>query len=340
MYTLRSTISKTIAAILALGLLAGCGGAAKPDAAQTQLAAANTESKPVTLKIGQIPTIDGLPFWVAEQKGYYQQEGVSVELVTFKSANERDAAIQSGAIDGMLADLIATSTMLASGTEVHMTSIGLGVTKEEGPIAIVAAPGSGITSLAQLKGQQIGISTNSMMHYVTEQLLAEAGMKPEEVKLTNITSIPVRFEALMSGQIKAACLPDPLLSLAVAKGAKVLANDANAKNNLSQSVIDFTGKAIKEKADGISRFFKAYNHAVADIKANPNSFKDVLVAKANLPKEIVDVYQVVPFSVAQAPKQEDVERVVQWLLDKQILKPEAKAKVTYQQLVDTSLLPK
>lgn len=331
---MRYTFAKAIASVLALGLLAGCGTQSATTA--NQPAVTTTAATPVTLKIGQLPTIDGLPFWVADQKGYYKAEGVNVELVTFKSANERDAAIMSGAIDGMLADLVASSTLLASGTKVQVASVGLGVTKEEGPVGIVAAPGSGITDLTQLKGQQVGLSTNSMMQYVAEKLLEEKGIKPAEVALTNIPSIPVRFESLLSGKIKAAALPDPLLSLAIAKGAKLVASDVNAKDNLSQSVIDFTGKAIAEKADGITRFFRAYNHAVADIKANPNSFKEVLVAQANLPKEIVDSYQVVPFSVAQAPQQADVERIVQWLLDKQILK----TKVTYQDLVNTTVLPK
>jgi NitT/TauT family transport system substrate-binding protein len=243
----------------------------------------------------------------------------------------------SGAIDGMLADLISSSTLLGTGAaKVQITSLALGATKEEGPIAIVAAPNSGITDLTQLKGQEIGISTNSMMHYTADKLLEEAGVKPSEVKYANTPNIPVRFETLMSGQLKAAVLPDPLLSLAISKGAKLLASDVNAKVNLTQSVITFSQKSIAEKADGLTRFFKAYNHAVADIKANPNSFKDVLVKQANLPKEIVDSYQVVPFSPAQAPKQDDVERVEQWLVDKQILK----AKLTFQELVNTSVLPK
>jgi NitT/TauT family transport system substrate-binding protein len=290
----------------------------------------------VTLKIGQIPTIDGLPFWVADQKGYYKAEGVNVELTTFKSAQERDTAISSGAIDGMLADMVSSSILLSSGTKVQITSLALGATKQEGPIAIVAAPNSGLTDIAQLKGKELGLSTNSFMQFVADKLLAEKGIKPSEVTYSNLPSIPVRFEALMSGKLTAAVLPDPLLSLAISKGAKVLVTDVDASVNLSQSVIPFTQKAITEKGDAITRFFKAYNRAVADIKADPNSFKDVLVKQANLPQEIVSSYQVVPFSPAQTPKQEDVERVLQWLNEKQILK----TKVTYQDLVNTTVLPK
>lgn len=328
---MRHILAKSIAALLAIGLLAGCTTKPAPQAGDTKLKRA-----PVTLNIGQIPTIDGLPFWVAEQKGYYEAEGLDVKLVTFKSANERDAAIMSGAIDGMLADLISSSTLVGSGTKVNVTSLALGATKEEGPIAIVAAPNAGITDLSGLKGKSLGISTNSMMHYTADMLLKEAGVNPAEVTYANTPNIPVRFEALMSGQLEAAVLPDPLLSLAIAKGAKLLASDVNAKVNLTQSVITFRTQAIQEKADSLTGFFRAYNKAVADIKADPNSFKEVLVKQANLPQEIVQAYQVVPFSPAQPPKQEDVERVVEWLMEKQILK----SQLTYQQIVNTTVLPK
>lgn len=320
---MKRSMSLMVAALLSLGILAGCGS--KP----TQ----NT----VTLKIGQLPVVDGLPFWVAEKQGYYKEEKVNVELVTFKSADERDAAMMSGAIDGMLADPIATTTLYAKGgAKVQITSVGLGVTQQEGPMGILAAPNSGITSVEQLKGQEIVISNNSVMHYVTEKLLQENGFKPDEIKTTNLPSIPVRFESLMSGKIKAAILPDPLFTLAKSKGAKVILDDAQAKQNYSMSVIAFSEKAIKEKPDGIRQFFAAYNRAVSDIKSKPDDYMDLMVEKAKLPVELKTVYRVVPFSPTQAPKQDEVESVVQWLLDKQIIK----AKVTYEELVNTSFLNK
>lgn len=334
---MKRSLSLLLAGLVVVGMVAGCSS--KPNNIyknQPQPAAPTTPANPVTLKIGQLPVIDGLPFWVAEQKNYYKDAGVNVELISFKSANERDAAIIGGQIDGMLADPIATTTLVASGTKVKIASVGLGATKAEGPIAIVAAPNSGITDAAGLKNVPIAISSNSVIHYVVEKLLLENGLKADEIKTTAIPQIPLRFEALMSGQVKAAGMPDPLLSLAAGKGAKVILSDVNAKQNYSLSVIDFTEKAFKEKADGITRFFRAYNRAVVDIRLDPNSFKDLLVDKAGLPKEIKDIYQVVPSPPAQAPKQDELEDVVQWLLDKQVIK----AKVTYDQLVDISVLPK
>jgi NitT/TauT family transport system substrate-binding protein len=324
--------SLLLSGLLVLALLAGCGKKST-DVYQKEAGPAPLK-EPVTLKIGQLPIVDGLPFWVAEQKGFFKDQGVNVELVTFKSANERDAAIMSGQIDGMLADLIATSTLVSSGTKVKIASLALGAKQEEGPIGIVAAPNSGISDLKDLKGQEIAISTNSVIHYVTEKLLEESGLKPDEVKLTNIPSIPVRYESLMAGKIKAAALPDPLLTLAEKKGAKLLATDAKAKQNYSHSVIVFTEEALNKKAEGIKHFFIAYNRAVAAINLGPDDYTKMVIEKGNLPLEVA-IWSPQPFSMAQAPKKEDVERVLEWLEGKQLLK----SKLTYEQLVGPALFP-
>lgn len=331
---MRTKLVRVLAAVLAAGLLAGCGG--KPQDTYQKKPAASTEPELAgPLKIGQIPTIDCLPFWVAESKDYYRQQGVQVELVRFNSAAERDAALAGGQIDGTLTDIMSAVTLYSNGTPVQITSINLGATIEEGPFAIVSAPGSGITDPEQLKGVEIAISTNTIIHYVTEKLLLENGFKPEEIKLISIPQIPLRFENLMSGNVKAATLPEPLLSLAVHKGGTVVLSDAEAKRNYSQSVIVFREEAVKEKAEAIRRFFVAYNKAVADIAAEPEAYKELLATEANLPPEIKDSWKVITFSPAQPPGRTEVEDVVEWLLEKGIVSK----RVTYEEIVDTTLLP-
>lgn len=332
---MKRKLSLALSLLVMTAILAACGGSTKPADVYKKEPAAAQPAQPQTLKIGQLPIVDGLPFWVAEKNGYYQQQGVNVELITFKSALERDAALEGGQIDGVLNDILSAATLYAKGTKVQITSLAQGATKAEGPIAIIAAPNSGITSIDQLKGVEIGISNNSMIHYVTDKLLLENGFKPEEIKTTNIAQIPVRFEALMSGQIKAATMPDPLLSLAITKGAKVIASDVDAKQNISHSVIVFSDKAIQEKGDGIKKFFHAYNLAILDIQAKPNAFNDLLSAKANLPAEIKETYKVTPFSLTQAPAKGDVDAVVQWLVDKKIITET----IPYEKLVNKALLP-
>ncbi|MGE5673893.1 MAG: ABC transporter substrate-binding protein [Mycobacterium leprae] len=336
--SIKRTAMLLLTALLGVGLLAGCSS--KPGDVYKQganPAPAQQDSKPVTLKIGLLPFTEGLPYWVAQKNDYFKAQGVDVQLVKFQSANERDTAIMTGNIDGMVTDLMGVASMVGTNTaKVHVISVALGANQKEAPMGIVSAPNSGIKTAADLKGKEIAISTNTMMEYVASKLLAENGLTPSDVKFVSIPALPVRVETLLAGKVAAAILPDPLFWQTTQQGATAVLSNAKAKQNYYQSVLVMTDKAIAEKKDGIQKMLIAYNRGVLDIQTNSAAYKSLMVDNNLLAKEFVDKYNVVPFSVTQAPDKAGVESVVQWLLDKKILS----SKVSYEQLVDTSLLPK
>lgn len=54
------------------------------------------------LNIGVMSSMDYLPLAVAQENGFFEKEGVIVKINKFYSANERDAAFQSGNLDGTI----------------------------------------------------------------------------------------------------------------------------------------------------------------------------------------------------------------------------------------------
>jgi len=54
------------------------------------------QDPPPKLRIGLLPVVDDLLFVVAEKERLFEKEGLSVELVYFGSARDRDSAIMSG----------------------------------------------------------------------------------------------------------------------------------------------------------------------------------------------------------------------------------------------------
>ena len=287
----------------------------------------------VTIKLGILPIVDSLPLVVAEEKGYFKQAGVNVELLTFPSAVERDSALQAKAIDGSLGDLLAAASLYNSGFPVQVVSLSLGETGKEGRFAIYSAPNSGINTIDQLKGVEVAVSKNSIIEYVTDSLLLEKGFKPEEIKKSIIPKIPVRYQALMEGQIKAACLPDPMASLAQSNGAKLIVDDT--KTNLSQTVIFFDQVTLQKNGAAIKKLLKGYALAAEEINNNPEAYRGMLVEKAKVPKEALGVYSMEHFPAPQLPKEKDVDQVVQWMVQKNLLKE----KISYENLVTGDFLP-
>lgn len=306
--------------ILVLGLLVGCAGTKEAD------------SGSVKLKIGSLPIEDNLAILVAEQNGYFAEENLQVELIPFQSPVESQSAFQSGELDGMVTDMLIAAMLKGSGEKLKVTSLTLGATPEEGRFAIVAAPNSSIASIADLKGKSIGISSNSIIEYVTDGLLTDAGMDPNEVEKIVVAKIPVRLEMLLNNQIDAITVPDPHITYTVAQGAKIVAEDTQGRN-LSQAVLIMTEKALNEKKEALISFYKAYTKAVQDLNQHPEKYKELLVKNANIPASIADEYKIQRYPEPQLPAVQEVEDVFAWLKQKGLLKTE----VTYEDFVQKGL---
>lgn len=321
----------SIVTIFALLLVAGCGSTSSSKATSTST---NNQEKSQPLKIGVQPIEDNLPFYVAEADKMFEKEGIKVTLVPFNSAQERDAALQSGQIDGELADLLAVALLKKGGTDVKVASIGLGANPKEGRFAILSAPNSKIKNASDLKNVQIAISDNSIIEFVTDQMLKDSGFKNSEIKKVAIPNMPVRMQMLASGQVQAATLPDPLATLAEKQGAHVILDDTKIKTNLTQTVILFRQDSIKTKKEAIRSLIKVYGEAGQALTNSPDKYRQLLIDKAKVPAPIKDSYKSPTFTKPQLPKEADLDRVMKWMLEKKLLTKAYK----YNDLVDNSLL--
>ncbi|MDO8962915.1 MAG: MetQ/NlpA family ABC transporter substrate-binding protein [Coriobacteriia bacterium] len=314
---------------LTLALFAGLVGCTTPSGAPAE---SPSSTVPAKLRIGTLPTEDTLPLWVAERDDLFKKAGIEVEIISFASAQERDAALTANAIDGFMGDLIAAASLRAGGVPVKVATVMLGATPAEGRFGIAVKPGSKVTSLEGLADKPIGTSSGTIQEYVLDQLMIQAGVSPEQIKKEEVKKVPVRFELLMSGKLEAAALPEPFLSLAEKTGAKVVADDAG-DSNLSQTVLVFAGAFLDEPAGAaaVTKLLGVWDEAVAVINKDPNAFRALLVEKARLPKPLESTYKVNTYPTAQLPKKEQVEDVLDWMKGSGLLTKE----VTFRDLTWT-----
>ena len=281
-------------------LMTGCGTDSKPQ-----------EVKLAKLTIGLMPDTDSIPFIIAAEHGYFAEEGIEVELIPFKSAMERDAALQSGNLDGAVSDLLAVIFAHSGGFAVHAVSY------TDGNYNLVAGANAGIASAADLRGKEIAISRNTIIEYVTDEILAVNGMKEQDVSKVVIPQIPVRLEMLQSGNLAAAVLPEPMASVAVASGSRYVTGAGDL--GLNPGVIVFTDASIQEKAQSIRAMYRAYNKAVKYLNDTPRAdYIDLVMEKSGFPAPVRDVLELKPYRMAGVPSHKDVEEAVLWVKSKEL----------------------
>lgn len=286
------------------------------------------------LKVGVLPIIDSLPMYVAESEGYFKEQNLQADLVLFPSALERDSAFVAGQLDGILADPVATALLNKDGDRARIVRLAYKGNPSMAMMVVLAAPGSKIAIPMDLKGVPVGISSNSIIEYATDRLLQGAGLAAADISKTEVTKIPVRAEMLAKGQLQAATLPEPLASLSVQQGAKIVTDDS--KTGTGKSVISFSQGAISKNPEAIKRFLAAYEKGVDAINKDPEKYRDLMVDKAKVPDSLRTTLRVPAFQKAQLPTQADVDDIVKWMVDKKLLdKP-----IPYDRMVADGLLPK
>jgi NitT/TauT family transport system substrate-binding protein len=298
-------------------------------------APAPASSEDGKLKLGVLPILDVIPFFVAEQNGYFKEQGLQVEMVAVKSAQERDALMQTGQIDGVINDLIAVGLFNKESTKIKVVHTGRLSFPGAPQFRVLAAPNAKIEKPADLKGVPVGISQNTVIEYITDRMLRAEGLAPADISVQEVTAIPVRYEQLLNGNIKAATLPDPLGQGAIAAGARLIVDDTKYPQ-YSQSVVSFRVDTLTAKPNTVKKFLLAYEKAARELNANPTKYQGLLVEQGRVPKAIEGSYKMPPFPEKGIPEPAQVSDAVQWMKEKKLIARD----LAYADMVDASFLPK
>jgi len=189
------------------------------------LALAQALEKPkVTIAVGGKNLFYYLPLTVAEQLGYFKEEGLDVNIVDFAGGSRALQAVVGGSADVVSGAFEHTINMQFKGQPMRAfvlqgaaPQIVLGVNPKTMP---------SFKTVADLKGKKIGVtapgsSTNVLANYV----LAKAGLKPSDVSFVGVGASNGAVAAMRSGQIDAISNLDPVITLLQRSGDLQIVTD-------------------------------------------------------------------------------------------------------------------
>jgi NitT/TauT family transport system substrate-binding protein len=292
-----------------------------------------TIGMPAVIKFGTIPVLQSLPLFVAAEKGFFKEQGLNVEVILFNSAMEKDMALSSGQIAGYFGDIMTPLVLQSNGIGVKIVAANFNTTNKQRMFAILTSPKSKNKNLEEVAREGIATSSNAIPEYLIVRLLQSRKIQKNNIKLIDVKSIPIRMQMLMSNQVSAALLPEPLATLAEQKGAKAIIDDR--AQGLSTTVLVFSDKYLKTYPRAVKSFHIALEKAADYINKNPPEVRTIMNKECRIPEALQSTFPIPEFPRLTIPSVRQVTDVHNWLREKQIIKKG----MTYKEMIADGYLP-
>jgi NitT/TauT family transport system substrate-binding protein len=176
--------------------------------------AAGAQSTPEKRKVNIATASLGLPYLpliIAQQRKYFADEGLEVEIAAFAGGSKALQSLMGGSSDVASGAYSNTLTMAAKGqklvyfvTQVRYPALGIAVSKR------VA---DRYKSPADLKGMKIGVSApGSSTHMIVNHLLGKGGLTSNDVSIIGVGTSGAAVAAIEKGEIDAIINSDPVMT--------------------------------------------------------------------------------------------------------------------------------
>lgn len=244
------------------------------------------------VKVADLPVVHALPFYVAMEKGYFEDVGIEIEYIKLNSPNLIIDAILSGQADmtspsGAMGIAGLASFREPNSIEIYAATGGDDYQRNEG---LLVVPESDIQGFSDLKGKKVGILPGIQWITISQHLLStydlEAG---KDVVLVELAP-SLQVGALMSGQIDALLAIEPMTTIAEKQGMKEIVKAPNLKA-ISNPFYPGAGVVRSAFADEypevVDRFIEVIERALGDIEEDPAASRQYLSGYTPLSDELI-----------------------------------------------------
>lgn len=236
--------------------------------------------------IAEDGSASGAGFYIANEKGYFDDYNIEVEFVSFANSDDMLPALASGEVD--IAGGISSAAFfnaIAQGIDVKIIADKGHNAKGRSYFTFVigADKQDEIKDYSDLKGKRVAVSgEHGVDDYIYQLMLEHAGLAKDEVEFVLMPDFGTMLAAIENGSIDAALNIEPLITQGVSQGIHARFGDATDFAPEAQiAMVLGAPQFMNDEQDVSLRFMAAYLKGVRD-------YNDAFI-KGKGKDEIIDI---------------------------------------------------
>jgi len=250
-----------------------------------------------SVRVGYLPIIASLPLHVAQDRAFFKDEDVTVELVEFADSNRLSDALATGTLDVAQTVALAPMANLEASFPGRIRIFSVSKMTKANPFdSVLVTPESGIESLRQVSGKRIGTFPGTTAAALLGYFLRRNGITAQAI--TPIAP-PNQLAALESGSIDALHAYEPVLSLGLSRGYRRIEGSIYAALHEPAPIgcSAMSRRFERDNSDLARRFLSAFDKAVMFIRSNPQEARKILARASLVPPNVAQTCSLLDLSL-------------------------------------------
>jgi ABC-type nitrate/sulfonate/bicarbonate transport system substrate-binding protein len=222
------------------------------------------EKTPIKIRYSAFTGMTGVGFWLGREKGFFEKEGLDLELI---EVADKVSAFAAHEID--FGDMATTNAIIGAGRGAPFKIVA-SMFRSKGPFYLISQ--KNIKRVEDLKNKKVGVySLGSGMDAYVRVILKKHGLDPEkDATLVANGRDASALASLETGQVDATIIHEPFVSLAEKKGTgKLLARGWDYLPTFHTGVLTASDEFIKSHPELVRKLIATYFKANIYAKEHP-----------------------------------------------------------------------
>ena len=275
-------LSIGLVSLILVGASSACGSSSDDKAASSDGL--------TTVKVGNLVFVGTAPMQLGIKKGFFKDEGLSLDLTEADNPAAIAGQLTSGQADIGFTTTAFLATADSQGAGLQAVAPVDGLIDTKAPASGVVVKGdSPIKTLADLEGKKVGVvALGSELHVLTLADMDAKGGDSSKMQAVQLP-FPQMEQGVASGNVDAAVMTEPFLSAALAKGDRMIAApEIDLVPNGTVTAWAASTKYISQHADVVKKFLAATQKTLDYAQAHPDEVEALIPTYTGLDPKVLE----------------------------------------------------